>query len=61
MADIAPLAGDNNVGVPDLLHVINHWGLCSPCFAICEGDVTDDCAVGVPDLLAIINAWGPCP
>lgn len=61
-ADIAPPpGGDNTVGVPDLLAVINSWG---PCPAPCAADLAPgngDGAVGVPDLLFIINNWGPCP
>jgi hypothetical protein len=55
--DIAPSAGDDTVGVPDLLAVINGWG---PCPAPCKADITRDGQVGVPDLLAVINSWGPC-
>ena len=57
----ADVTGDGTVGVPDLLAVINAWGLCgSPCPA----DVAPpggDGSVGVPDLLFIINSWGACP
>lgn len=60
-ADIAPPPnGDGLVGVPDLLAVINAWGICSP---PCTADIappSGDGTVGVPDLLAVINAWGSC-
>ena len=56
-ADIAPAGGDGQVGVADLLAVINSWGPCAGCAA----DVTGDDQVGVADLLAVIAAWGPCP
>ena len=51
---------DGDVGVPDLLRVINLWGPCTSCgindFAPlpCGGDGT----IGVGELLAIINNWG---
>ena len=59
-ADLAPLNGDGEVNVLDLLHVINNWGVCNPCYAICPGDTNDDCATNVIDLLAVVNGWGPC-
>ena len=49
--------GDGQVGVTDLLAVINSWGPCAGCAA----DVTGDDQVGVADLLAVIAGWGPCP
>lgn len=59
-ADIAPLGGDETVGVPDLLAVINSWGPCPPLTA-CRADLVVNQVVGVPDLLFVINNWGPCP
>lgn len=50
------LSGDNTVGTPDLLLLINAWGPCGGCPA----DLTNDGTVGTPDLLQLINAWGPC-
>jgi hypothetical protein len=50
------LSGDNIVGVPDLLMIINAWGPCPGCDEDLDGSNT----VGVPDLLQVINAWGPC-
>jgi hypothetical protein len=57
---------DGQVGVPDLLQVINGWGACEmpPGEATCFADIAPpgtDGAVGVPDLLVVINSWGPCP
>jgi hypothetical protein len=60
-ADISPSRGDGVVDVADLLSVINHWGMCTPCYAICPGDTNEDCAINVTDLLAVIGSWGPCP
>jgi hypothetical protein len=60
-ADIAPLHGDGEVNVLDLLHVVTNWGVCEPCYAICPGDTNDDCATNVIDLLAVIDSWGACP
>jgi hypothetical protein len=56
-ACLADLSGDDTVGVPDLLMVINAWG---PCLG-CPADISGDNVVGVPDLLIVINAWGSCP
>ena len=50
------LNGDNNVGVGDLLAIIEAWGFCSNCAA----DINDDGAVDVTDLLYIVGQWGPC-
>ncbi len=66
VADVFPAGppyspGDGQVNVNDLLAVINQWGVCSPCYAYCDGDTNDDCKVNVSDLLAVIAAWGPCP
>ena len=60
LADAFPSAGDGLVDTSDLLYVIDHWGACLPCYAMCAGDINDDCAVNVIDLLAVINAWGAC-
>lgn len=58
---LADINGTGNVGVPDLLAVINQWGPCPPLTLPCGADVDNNHIVGVPDLLAIINAWGNCP
>ncbi len=47
---------DGNVGVGDVLAVIDAWG-SSDESADCNGDGI----VNVEDLLAIVGAWGPCP
>jgi aminopeptidase S len=51
------LTNDGQVGVGDLLMVINSWGPCPGCPADLDGDNQ----VSVPDLLEIINNWGACP
>lgn len=57
----ADINGDNQVGVSDLLAVINAWGACGgTCPPACTGDINGDCSVGVTDLLTVINSWGPC-
>ncbi len=55
--DISPgdLNGDGQVGVPDLLLLLNAWGQCAP---PCEGDLNGDDTVGVPDLLLLLENWG---
>jgi len=62
----AELTGDNTVGVPDLLLLINNWGPCAnpnncPADIAPPGPPVGDDNVGVPDLLMVINNWGPCP
>lgn len=47
--------GDADVGINDLLAVIDHWGTTE--------DVTDingDGVVDVDDMLVVISEWGPC-
>jgi len=53
---VGDVDGDGNVGVADLLSVIEQWGTCSGC----NGDIDGDGMVGVGDLLAIVDAWGDC-
>jgi hypothetical protein len=53
----ADISGDGVVGVPDLLAVINAWGVCPPPM-LCPANLNGDNAVGVPDLLLVINNWG---
>jgi len=48
--------GSGQVGVDDLLLVINQWGACNGC----EADINGDGQVGVDDLLQIISDWGAC-
>ena len=50
------------VAVPDLLAIIEAWGICSPHCPpqYCVSDINHDCAVNVQDLLAVLNAWGAC-
>ena len=50
--------GDGMVNVPDLLAMLNAWGLCA---TPCPSDINGDGFVNVPDLLLLLNAWGACP
>ena len=50
--------GDDQVGVTDLLIVIDQWGTCD---GDCSADFNGDGQVGVNDLLIVLDAWGPCP
>jgi plastocyanin len=50
--------GDGQVGVNDLLIVIDQWGECDD---DCSADLNGDEEVGVNDLLIVLDAWGPCP
>ena len=53
---VGDLDGDGNVGVGDLLSVVEQWGACNGCI----GDIDGDGSVGVSDILAIVDAWGAC-
>jgi hypothetical protein len=53
---VGDVDGDGNVGVADLLSVVDQWGVCGGC----SGDIDGDGTVGVGDLLAIVDAWGAC-
>ena len=53
---VGDVDGDTNLGVGDILAVIDAWGFCSSCSA----DINDDGAVNVTDLLFIVGNWGPC-
>lgn len=58
-ADLAPLGGDGNVDVSDLLALLAAWGPCDDCPA----DIAPrggDGQVDVTDLLALLAAWGAC-
>jgi hypothetical protein len=61
-ADLSPFGGDGEVGIDDLLAVVNGWGGCQdPCPPHCDGDANRDCSIDINDVLAIVNTWGPCP
>ena len=47
--------GDDNVGVSDLLVIIDQWGQSNS-----PADVNGDGTVDVSDLLAAVGNWGPC-
>jgi CxxC motif-containing protein (DUF1111 family) len=53
---VGDIDGDNELGVGDILAVIDVWGTCSNCPA----DINNDGAVNVTDLLFIVGNWGPC-
>ena len=48
--------GDGNVGVTDLLAVIDQWGQSNS-----PADFNGDGIVSVTDLLIVVGNWGPCP
>jgi hypothetical protein len=52
----ADVTGDGNVGVSDILMLIESWGPC----AGCDADVNDDGVVNVTDMLEVVGSWGPC-
>lgn len=51
--DPADLDGDADVGVADLLILLDGWGGAG-------GDVTGDGTTDVSDMLALLASWGPC-
>ncbi len=59
----ADLDGSSDVGVKDLLILLDDWGPCPDPPAGCPADFDFDFddAVGVKDLLFLLGAWGPCP
>src|SRR5690606_37743814 len=61
----ADINSSGDVGVDDLLAVINAWGPCAaPLGGACPADIAPaggDGQINVNDLLAVINAWGACP
>jgi hypothetical protein len=60
LGDIAPVGGNGQVNVDDLLKVINSWGPCAGCPADLS-PAGGNGLVNVDDLLFVINHWGPCP
>ena len=46
-----------NVGIADLLTLLDNWGRCEGC----PGDFDGDGNVGIADLLELLANWGPCP
>ena len=61
-----PGCRDGDVGVPDLLLLLQKWGECDdiaclgPTGVCCEwGDLDRNGWVDVPDLLLLLNWWGP--
>jgi hypothetical protein len=61
----ADITGDVQIGVGDLLAVINGWGPCPAPPLTCPANIVNAGAsidrVDINDLMAVINAWGPCP
>ena len=56
IACVGDLNSDGNVGVADLLTVIDSWGACGGC----DADLNGDNVVNVSDLLTVVDAWGAC-
>jgi len=56
---IGDLDGDLEVGVTDLLAVIEAWGPCDKVNP-CNADLDEDNVVAVSDLLILIGNWGTC-
>jgi hypothetical protein len=61
--DIAPIGGNAQVNIDDLLAVVSAWGPC-PIAVDCHADIAPiggNGAVNIDDLLMVIANWGPCP
>ncbi len=53
---------NGEVGVPDLIELLSHWGDCDGDPAVsCWADLDFNGTVGVSDLLALLASWGICP
>ena len=50
--------GNGNVGVSDILAIIENWGVCGDGTFRPSGDVDGSCCVDVADLLAVVAVWG---
>ncbi|HJN72012.1 MAG TPA: di-heme oxidoredictase family protein [Phycisphaerales bacterium] len=53
---LGDLDGDGNLGVSEILTMIDAWGPCMNC----ASDINGDGEVDVTDLLFIVGNWGPC-
>jgi hypothetical protein len=47
--------GDGQVGITDLLALLDEWGPCPP---PCAADLNGDGTVGITDLLILLDHWG---
>ena len=47
--------GDSDVGITDLLSIIDQWGQANS-----PADINEDGTVNVTDLLILVGNWGPC-
>ena len=52
------LNGDQIVGVPDVLRLLQAWGDCTN---PCPEDLNQSMAVDLADLTQLLQHWGPCP
>ena len=50
--------GSGNVGVSDLLAIIDNWGVCGDGTFRPDGDVDGSCCVDVSDILTVVSDWG---
>ena len=51
---LADLDGDGDIGVNDLLSLLNAWGTGA-------GDIQGDGRTDIDDILLILGGWGNCP
>ena len=56
---VGDINGNGNVGVFDLLALLESWGPCK--VKACPADLDGNGDVGVSDLLVMLANWGPCP
>ena len=50
--------GNGEIGVSDILSVIENWGVCGDGTFRPTGDVDGTCCVDVSDLLQLVSVWG---
>jgi hypothetical protein len=50
---VGDIDGDGLIGIPDVLSIIEHWGICPNCVS----DLDHDGEVGIIDLLSLIALW----
>lgn len=57
----ADVDSNGEVGVPDLLTVLQDWGYGSGTSDFTGPDQVADGLVNAYDLLGVLNSWGSCP
>ncbi len=58
---LADVDADGEVGIADLLMVLEEWGVGSGTSDFTGADHFADGVVDIQDFLGVLAAWGPCP